>query len=91
MSGFRYEVQTQETGERWFDNSVVLATEAEAQGAGYDKWSRWALCTAYRVVPVDATPNYTWDALRGLQPIPGAIPPATSSHDSQPTHDTPTE
>jgi hypothetical protein len=67
--GYRYEIQVQG---KWYDNQVVLATEAEAQGAGDTKLFSWSLAESVRVVETDKPVNYKFMIDRGLIHIEGS-------------------
>lgn len=62
MSGYRYEVQVHG---KWHQNSVVFATEDEAELAGQNKFFNWTQCDAYRVVASDEPANYRYDIITG--------------------------
>lgn len=49
---FKYEVQTDATGE-WYGNAVTFDTKKEAEDGARDLMSRWLLVLDWRVVEVD--------------------------------------
>lgn len=57
---WKAEVQVKGEGERWHDNALRFATEAEAVAYGADLYSRWTLTTARRAVQSEDPVNYVW-------------------------------
>lgn len=62
---YRYEVQTYRDP-KWYQNSVVFASEAEAASAAQAKMWAWTQCENTRVVPTTEPANYHWDSEKGL-------------------------
>jgi hypothetical protein len=54
------EVQTAGDGDRWSTNSLVFATEKEAEDYVFDLMMRWTAVRETRVVEVDQPVNSIW-------------------------------
>lgn len=54
------EVQVKGEGDKWYDNSLRFATEAEASANAQELFRRWSLATAHRATATDDPPNYSY-------------------------------
>jgi len=54
-----YKVQFKTLGDpKFYDNAVRFATAEEAEAEGADRYARWTMAEAYRVVESDDPVNY---------------------------------
>lgn len=55
------EVKVKGEGDRWHDNALRFATEAEAKAYAHDLHvNRWTLATAHRATESEDPVNYIW-------------------------------